>query len=116
MALRNVGRLPARNVSWSASIGPDAPPKLLIPPSGAGKGVLPPGTEMVVRTDDVLFADKVRNSTFVWGMATYEDGFGNPRFTKFCHVYATKAFLGGHEAFSIPGEQARHCEMGNDAD
>jgi hypothetical protein len=116
VALRNVGRLPARNVSWSASIGcPDVPP-LPVADAGHGKGVLPPGTEMVVRTDDVLFADKVRNSTFVWGMVSYEDGFGKPRFTKFCHVYATKAFVGADKAFTIPGERARYYEIGNDAD
>jgi hypothetical protein len=116
VALRNVGRLPARNVSWSTSIGrPEDPARLPVAPAGPGKGVLPPGTEMVIRTD-VMFANKVVNYTFVWGVVTYEDGFGNPRFTKFCHVYATKAFIGGHEAFSIPGERARPCEMGNDAD
>jgi hypothetical protein len=106
VALRNVGRLPARNVSWSASIGyPDNPAKLPIGTAGPGKAVLPPGTEMVVRTDDVLFADKAGNSTFVCGIVTYEDGFGNSRFTKFCHVYATKAFVGGHEpsAFRASG-------------
>jgi hypothetical protein len=117
VALRNVGHLPARNVSYSASIGyplnssgHDFP----IAPIEPRKGVLPPGAEIVVDTGNVLFTDKVTNSTFVWGMVTYDDGFGNSRFSKFCFVYGTKEFI-NRGLFTIAGDRGRYYEDGNDA-
>ena len=118
MALRNLGHLPARNVSWSVSIGAlDNHGKL--PPTDPADhkktgGMLPPDTEMIVQSG-VLFTDKMSNATFVWGIATYEDGFGNPRFTKFCHFYRTKEFINRTDV-EIPGDRAQFYELGNDAD
>jgi len=98
LSIRNVGKLPARNVRWFINYAMDQ--------SGRrsdfkideqknrfyGDGnVIPPGTEMrrskycsFSREDFEAF--KFRLTTiYVWGEVRYDDGFGIERFTKFCH-------------------------------
>jgi|SRR6516225_5087387 len=51
-----------------------------------------------------------------WGRFTYVDGFGNDRWTNFCHRYNTEvkeAQIGGGSR--IRKEYGRHHEYGNDA-
>jgi hypothetical protein len=46
---------------------------------------------------------------------TYDDGFGRSRYTKFCHRYGLKQFIGTTD-FTIPAEDAFLHQFGNDAD
>jgi hypothetical protein len=75
--------------------------------------VLPPGTASLQRIGTVFTKD-LRNNFFVWGIVTYDDGFGNERFTRFCHVYSTKNII-GELGVTLPAENARLYEYGNDA-
>jgi hypothetical protein len=110
----NVGHLPARNVRWYGT-GRTSGEDFELAEPFPGKLVLPPGaitTQRVATT----FVKEIGNHFFVWGIVTYEDGFGNSRFTRFCHIYITKAYIGvDAPAFTIPGELAELHEHGNDA-
>ncbi len=75
--------------------------------------MLPPGTASLQRIGTVFTKD-LRNNFFVWGIVTYDDGFGNERFTRFCHVYSTKNII-GELGVTLPAENARLYEYGNDA-
>jgi hypothetical protein len=48
-------------------------------------------------------------------MVTYDDGFGNRRYTKFCHRYYTKPFYGAG-TFELQPDAGQVDEDGNDAD
>ncbi|SRR6266508_1322615 len=114
---RNVGHLPARNVRWYGTCGswPETDGKTFPTEEPTdGKIVLPPGAASTQRVTTV-FTNKLQNSLFVWGIITYEDGFGNQRFTRFCHAYGTKLIIGKLDA-TIPAEKAELHEYGNDAD
>jgi hypothetical protein len=78
------------------------------------QGVVTSGTEMIVPAD-TFFTNKLENSLFVWGMVTYDDGFGIRRYTKFCHRYYTKPFH-GLGTFSMPPAAGKIYAYGNDAD
>jgi hypothetical protein len=113
--IRNVGHLPARNVRFCGEAGSqggqadDFPIKELFP----GKIILAPGA-VSMRRVATIFDRQVGNSTYVWGIVTYDDGFGNSRFTRFCHRYPTKASI--QQAVELLGEAAQVHEYGNDAD
>ena len=62
-----------------------------------------------------FFTEKLENALFVWGMVTYDDGFGNRRYTKFCHRYYTKPFYGAG-TFELQPDAGQVDEDGNDAD
>jgi hypothetical protein len=135
VTFRNVGHLPARDVRWYgtfATLGPDGGwrgnpdgndfpvketgGKIVFPvkkPTG-GKIVLPPGTASTHHIGTV-FTDRLQNSLFVWGIVTYDDGFGKQRFTRFCHLYPTKAIINRHDV-TLPADNAVLPEYGNDAD
>jgi hypothetical protein len=54
---------------------------------------------------------------YVWGKVTYDDGFGNLRFTKFCHRYPVEGATGDTaRGISIAADHGRYHEHGNDAD
>jgi hypothetical protein len=54
---------------------------------------------------------------YVWGEIKYTDGFGQQRFTKFCHRYPCQPFeLAPDGSKSIDARHARYHEHGNDAD
>jgi hypothetical protein len=57
----------------------------------------------------------LQNAALVWGIVTYDDGFGKNRYTKFCHRYGTKLFI-GKSSFTIPSDAAFLHQEGNDAD
>jgi hypothetical protein len=111
---RNVGHLPARNVRWYGTFGNPDGEHFPVKEPTSGKIVLPPGTASTQRVGTV-FIDKLQNSLFVWGIVTYDDGFGNQRFTRFCHVYGTKNIINRLGA-TLPAENAELHEYGNDAD
>jgi hypothetical protein len=79
-----------------------------------GQIVLPPGTASTHHVGTV-FIDRLQNDLFVWGIVTYDDGFGKQRFTRFCHVYFTKNII-KRLGETLPAKSARLYEHGNDAD
>jgi hypothetical protein len=110
---KNVGHLPARNVRWYGTFGnPEGKDFPVKEPTG-GKIVLSPGTTSTQRVGTV-FTDKLQNSLFVWGIVTYDDGFGRQRFTRFCHVYDTKNII-NKLGVILPADNAELHEYGNDA-
>lgn len=93
VAVRNVGKLPARNVAVvvhmevrdQRSVIFDVPPKL-----DPTDRVIQPGAEMRQGSKDeiaVALLSQSNNYVFVWGVVYYDDGYGVPRFTRFCHRY-----------------------------
>jgi hypothetical protein len=113
---RNRGHLPARKLSWHTRTDTiqQGAEKFPISEMSEQLGVLTPGTEMIVSAG-TFFTNKLENALFVWGMVTYDDGFRNRRYTKFCHVYYTKPFYGAG-TFTIPADQGQFNDEGNDAD
>jgi hypothetical protein len=90
----NAGALPARKVTvyakimWSESRDADEfseaqiPPRALVLPA---KSELPTGTGILEGGRGRL--NQGRGYIFVWGRATYDDGFDKPRWLIFCHRY-----------------------------
>jgi hypothetical protein len=113
---RNRGHLPARKLSWHTrtDTAQEGAEEFPIGEMSEARGVVAPGTEMIVSAG-TFFTNKLQNTLFVWGMVTYDDGFGNRRYTKFCHWYYTKAFY-GEGTFEIPPDAGQMWEYGNDAD
>ena len=114
---RNVGHLPARNLRWYGTFGNASDTATDTFPIGAlGEGaiVLPPGATSIQHVGTV-FTDRLQNSLFVWGIVTYEDGFGKQRFTRFCHLYGTKNII-NRLGVNLPAGNARFYEHGNEAD
>jgi hypothetical protein len=131
VTFRNVGHLPARDVRWYGTVWPDgrerqyssterstfSPYETDTFPIGEmekGSIVLSPG-ERSSQWIATMFTYRFSNNAFVWGIVTYEDGFGTSRRTKFCHVYRLKELI-GQTRFTIPGDQATLHRFGNDAD
>jgi hypothetical protein len=113
---RNRGRLPARKLSWHlrTDIVQPGAKEFPIGEMSEPRGVVAPGTEMIVSAS-WFFTERLQNALFVWGMVTYDDGFGKRRYTKFCHWYPTKPFLGSG-IFHLSPDAGRMWEYGNDAD
>jgi hypothetical protein len=119
--ISNVGRLPARDVSWFAEItfsdNRKWKPDQSAPREFEGDVVVTPGTHMrratrrVRSTEFMLFDGKKTKWCFVWGQVHYLDGFGDRRTTNFCHRYNCEAL----STENIIGEiDARYHESGND--
>ena len=55
---------------------------------------------------------------YVWGQLRYDDGFGERRFTNYCHRYNRETLrqLKGSTQHGIPAIYARFHESCNDAD
>jgi hypothetical protein len=113
---RNRGHLPARKLSWHVRTDTvqQGAENFPVGEMSEPRGVVSPGTEMI-RQAGTFFTEKLENSLFVWGMVTYDDGFGNRRYTKFCHRYYTKPFYGAG-TFALPPDAGQIYEDGNDAD
>jgi hypothetical protein len=70
--------------------------------------------------DDNIASLSQGRCAYVWGVVYYHDGFGNRRFTRFCHRYAAI----GHDPYwrtsptrtVIPESFARYHTHGNEAD
>jgi hypothetical protein len=106
----NVGHLPARNVRWYGTVWPDGreaqyshtdlskfnayeADNFPIGDLKEGSIVLSPGgkSSQWIAT---MFTYRFSNTAFVWGIVTYDDGFGINRHTKFCHTYRLKELIG----------------------
>jgi hypothetical protein len=121
--IKNVGTLPARDVRWSVKVDctDDAqwvPPE---PANFVGRNVVPPGTEMGHGSDKIsssnitaLKREEGSGYCYVWGRVTYDDGFGQARFTDFCHRYSCAAF--NENTMSIAAAEARFHLHRNAAD
>ena len=131
VTFRNVGHLPARNMRWYGAVWPDGRMAEYASPEDPrfnplshdgfpigdldeGSIVLPPGAK-TTRHVATMFTYRFGNVAYVWGIVTYDDGFGRSRYTKFCHRYGLKQFIGTTD-FTIPAEDAFLHQFGNDAD
>lgn len=140
--IRNAGNLPAGNVRWVIYRETDKNrlrTNLPIDESKVGGLItLTPGAVMIQGGDTIEVGDESHNIRrerglylYVWGAIIYEDGFGNPRGTRFCHRYnlinlrddgEPITMTGGRYAGfwlsgrSIDAEYGRYHRYGNDAD
>jgi hypothetical protein len=123
ISIVNVGRLPARvSISYReprifatkrALSDAELPFE-----TGAPLAVLPPGGKMPVGTssisDDSFGTDEF---IYVWGRVDYFDGFGKPRFVRFCHRYPCRPYeMSPDGSKGIAAKHARYHEHGNDTD
>jgi hypothetical protein len=123
---RNVGHLPASRVAWviepiEVTGNNDWHP----PAKGSplrGQSILPLGGKMTVGSARIL-QQKIEECAgdakylYVWGRASYRDGFGKRRKTSFCHRYNWGAReVPANGKIHIGAEHARFHDFGNDAD
>jgi hypothetical protein len=117
---KNVGHLPASEFRWFLQLTPSndenfSPPKIAEDKLRAA-GVLPIGASIKRGSPDLLGVPSEK-FLYAWGRVTYSDGFGNHRFTDFCHRYNTavrETPPGG--GYLIRNTHARHHDHGNAAD
>lgn len=116
--IRNVGKLPATNIRWSIDMTANSDPDWR-PPAVDESKLLPAGVLSI--DGEVVRGGPGRPISteqywYLWGLITYEDGFGERRMTQFCHRYNTASRqtpLGG--GYVIPGKFSRQHEYGNEA-
>ena len=133
--LKNVGSTLATNVALevNAAIEPGRRERTDFPVGGDPKHMprgLQPGDEMAQGSKNSLQLADVQATgdfIFIWGVAHYDDGFGQRRFTRFCHRYSCASYdraafrkasdKGVRESLTIiASDKARLNEIGNDAD
>lgn len=110
----NVGKIPARNVSWSLVIETGAKTRADFPQRKVEttKRAIQPGAEMRAGTVEIgTNSDSANDYLFVWGRVEYDDEFGTGRFTNFCHRYP-RAVLDRDGNIKI--EFSRHHPYGNE--
>ncbi len=98
----NAGLTPAHKVSFQAdaAILPVPLPEdfaFPLPDTTSGTSVIGPRQNITVSPDVKDFVDDTEvegiksghqgKGLYTWGIFTYEDIFGNPQYTKFCHLY-----------------------------
>jgi hypothetical protein len=128
--VRNVGKLPARNVSVYVriKISDEREADFPVPAdTQSATRVIQPGAEMRQGSDELNLRTIIdgQGYVFVWGVVYYEDGYSRRRFTRFCHRYAIEA-VNRHVAWLldpaletrriIDSDKARYHETGNEAD
>lgn len=143
VVIKNVGSMAAKNVASFVTMEVvnknTTQPFPIHGDPGAVERAIQVGDEMRLAADnDLPEVDIVANPNvhvFVWGVVYYDDGFGNRRFTRFCHRYPgarvqydeippvpdSMKNLARYmpRPFAdelIPAKYARHHEHGNDAD
>lgn len=137
--LQNVGKLPARNVSLfvymemsERNVKPEQRRKDFHTPAGRiqTERVIHPNGSMRqgCYNDHRIPVPEIFQATdhnvYVWGIAYYDDGYGIPRYTRFCHRYTTasrnRKILPHSSAIEtkvvIASDKARYHTYGNDAD
>jgi hypothetical protein len=140
--IKNVGNIPAHNVSTHARIKVGKSKKIKkfdsTDPWNMTERTIHPGDNIRRSSTgnlDIKNIDIAGVYVFVWGVVHYSDGFGNKRFTRFCHRYPGACVQhndiqsmngpGGMAAIVrqtrypdelIPAKYARHHQYGNDAD
>ena len=131
VSIKNVGTIPARNVSWRVlgeACGNGRREDFPIDEAKmSGNNVVPKGTVMNYNQTAILDEQSFTNIRghgcfyYVWGMVRYNDGFGVKRFTRFCHRYNGTAYVhireGAHNGeWGILPDGAKYHQWGNDAD
>jgi hypothetical protein len=130
--IRNVGRIPARNVSVILEIKLSNNLETNFPKLDRNKveRVIQPGATMKQGTENEIATRQITRLTakyaFVWGTVFYDDGFEKSptRFTQFCHRYWVESHVREPDLLVlkpcvrviIPVEQARYHTHGNNAD
>jgi hypothetical protein len=129
VAVTNVGKIPAQNVSVSVKLttAPDRSPELsfvedteivhrVIQPSASirqGSGKYLPTTE---------YSPDTKLYVYIHGVAYYGDGFGQRRFTRFCHRYDVTSYdhdwrrSDNADRMIVRPDKARYHTEGNEAD
>jgi len=119
IGIRNAGHLPAIKVGWKIDVKFSTEVKLndFLPVTviDERENVVSPNV-FVERGSDMFEADQLRNKRdfylYVWGAVFYEDGFGEERFTNFCHRYNCVNFKNRR----ISAQFGRYHRHGNQAD
>ncbi|MES0046760.1 hypothetical protein [Mesorhizobium sp. M0053] len=136
--LRNVGRLPARNVTlivkMKLSALSEEDPRNRTKDFDASEDrttysdrVVNPGGDMLQGSEDnpPIAALAVEHyNMYVFGIAKYDNGYGDACWTRFCHRYSTDGRLKGLEMIDPPNatrsvigrEKARYHNYGNSAE
>jgi hypothetical protein len=134
ICIRNVGRLPARDVTWfiesTISDDPAFNEMDVARNLAAGEITIAPGID-VVQGSGMIFGSELEKAQasqpskfcYVWGVVYYVDGFTNVRMTRFCHAYNcanlkdvyAKAELTLIVGKTIAADTARYHRYGNDA-
>lgn len=140
--VRNVGKIPARQVSLSVhmeiSWGPEPTHKdrrtnfvALVETKAVSQRVVQPGGTMRQGSSELLdmmdiYGDgRSDHNIYVWGVAAYFDGFAKePRWTKFCHRYSVSSrcrdvdlnIWPTESRTIISADKARYHTYGNEAD
>jgi hypothetical protein len=122
IGIKNVGKLPAQNVSWRVRMILTADGGLKsfpIQDEEDGRIVLVPNAIARQGSQDRVplqnITDRFNSGTgwlYVWGIVRYDDGFGKRRYTRFCHRYNCRAQAVG----AIAASGARYHAHGNYAD
>jgi hypothetical protein len=122
----NVGHLPATQFSWIIEPVEVTNQQDWSPPDAVsslrGSTVLPLGAHMTMGSariprDRINETESGANYLYVWGRASYRDGFRKKRVTRFCHRYkwaAREVAVSGE--VRIGAEHARYHDHGNAAD
>jgi hypothetical protein len=120
----NVGRLPATEVAtvvrFNKSVDANAKTFSFSSTDPRGNRVMQPSVGMVQGSGIYLPSGELQSigHYYVWGGVYYRDGYGERRFTTFCHRYnnASQHKLRPGEQVIIGPDKARYHEYGNDAD
>jgi hypothetical protein len=117
---KNVGHLPASQIKsrleLTANDNGDWSPQPVDDKDLRPAGFFPIGVSVTTGSHGIAVPQPWTKYLYAWGRVTYVDGFGNERFTNFCHRYNTEArqtATGGR--LFIRKEDGRHHEYGNDA-
>jgi hypothetical protein len=117
---KNVGHLPASELKWllkfTASDDGDWSPPPVDDKDLRPAGVLPIGIGVTTGSHGIGVPQPWTKYLYAWGRVTYVDGFGDSRWTNFCHRYNTdvrETQTGGGSR--IRAKDGRHHEHGNDA-
>jgi hypothetical protein len=118
---KNVGHVPAQNVSWALYIKPSLNGELNdfpIAESDFREGLVIFPESAVTRRSDSINVTHESGWIYVWGEIKYDDGFGGPRrLTKYCHRYNREVLrlLEGRAGHGILEADARFHDHGNKA-
>ncbi len=127
IAIRNVGRIPAREVAarvYMARSGRDFEPRAIKASEAEGRRVVQPSAEIfqgseenIERTIVKQGGDEDGHFIYVWGVVYYRDDLVTARYTSFCHRYNIASRYDDPDAHGsiIGAEKARYHENGNDA-
>jgi hypothetical protein len=120
--VRNVGNIPAKNVSIFSTIEwAKAGDRAIFKPKpvAESKTVLQPRGEMRFGSQHRLNIDEIEGGfgewkgyIYVWGVVTYTDEFGTNGWTNFCHRYNCAAAKPENVAINLTTSIARYHETG----